>query len=271
MPEPTNGERGDVADALRGLLKAGLDLGVAEASRRLAALTPPSSDRTKQPDLDSDAARVVVSEFIEAVKVDSAGVYQLVKEVWSRGDAKERRTAAHAIGHALGRLAPHRALGLSRELAGMARTPKEADVVGEEAIAPLLESNPPLFDRIKQFLGDNEVWVRRAAIAGLVGYATRRKKMAGVALEMILLVAEANEKEIRQAVRWAIRELSKVDWRATGVAITEWARQDPTGGRMKLAKQYASSAAVSARKEVEKFVITNLAKIANRATPAPAR
>lgn len=265
QPSGVSESNGDVADALRSLLQAGLDLGVAEAARRLAQLMPAGPERDRGVESETAINETMIRDLIIAIREDSAGVFQLVKEVWSRGETKDRKIAARAVGKSLSKIAPHRSLGLSRDLATMARNPKEADIVGTEAIGPLLESNPPMFDRVKQFLKDNQVWVRRAAIAGLVAYVTRQKKVAGLALTAILSFVEANEKEIKASVRWAVKEISRVDWRATAAAITEWARSDPT--RIKLAKQYAAATAEGVRKNVEKAVFTNLAKFA---TAAPA-
>jgi len=260
----------DIAEALRALLRAGLDLGVTEAARRLVQLAPPGINRGDAMEVDRilDAERV--RELIESVRADPSGLLQLVKEVWSRGGSKERKAAAHAVGHGLSRLAPHRSLGLVRELAAMATTPKEAELVGEEAIAPLLEANPPFFDRVKQFLQENQPWIRRAAITGLVAYVARRRKFTALALEAVLLLADRHEAEIRSLVKQALKELSAIDWKATARAIAEWAKQDPTGGRAKIAKQFAASLAADARQELQRLLFANLARFVD-ATPVRGR
>lgn len=248
----------DVVDALRRLLKAGLDLGVAEATRRLEAIAPPGTPHDPERMLEEGS----FEELVDAARAEPGGLLQLIKEVWSRGDSKERLAAAHALGHALGRLAPHRALGLTKELASMARNSKEADLVGREAIEPLLESNPPFFDRVKLFLNENQPWLRRAAIAALVSYVGQRRKFAGSALEAILTLAERHEADIRAAVREAVRELSKVDWKATAATLAEWARENPTAERIKLVRQFTAAVAADARAEVQRFVFARLARLA---------
>lgn len=264
----TNGRRapnGEVIEALRELLKAGLELGVQEAARRVAVLTGPRSEPMQADELQA----VTVTRFVETVRDDAQGVIQLIKEVWSRGGAEERQTAARALGQALTKIAPHRALQLARELAAMSRTSKEADLVGKEAIAPILNANPPLYDRVKQLLRDNEVWVRRAAIAGLVAYVARKRKLTAVTLEIILVLAEENEKEIRAAVRAAVKELSAIDWKSAGRAIVNWAESDPA--RLGQAKRMAASAAVGVKKDVQAAVIKGLAKFANGASKPKGR
>ncbi len=256
--QTTNGSNGETAEALKTLVKAGLELGVAEAVRRLSMLTPTGRERPDEVEVDAVLTGAAVTELVDAIRQDPTGVFQLVKEVWSRGGTKDRTTAARALGHGLSRIAPHKALGLSRDLATMARSSKEADLIGAEAIGPLLEANPPFFDRVKQFLKDNEPMVRRAAIAGLVWYVGRNRRYAATALQAILLIAEQNEKEIKTGIRWAVREASKVDWRGTAQAIAEWAESDPA--RLKPAKQYAAATAESTRANVERFVILRLAK-----------
>lgn len=261
MARTTNGVDDDIVDSLRALLKAGLELGVAEASRRISLMAS-AADRTRVIDPAETLREGSWAPLLESIKTDPAGVLQMVKEVWSRGGPKERRAAAHALGHALGRLAPHKSLGVSRELAAMARNEKEADLVGSEAIGPILDANPPFLERAKQFLQENEPWIRRAAVAGLIMYVGRKRKVAAATLEVILLLAERNEAEIKSAVKFAIKEFSRVDWKGTAKAIADWAAQDPTGGRTKLAKQFAASVAADARQGVQKVVFTSLAKFA---------
>lgn len=254
---------GDVSESLRSLLQAGLELGIAEAVRRLAQLAPLAGGAAQQTEDRNVIGTAALAEFVRQVREDSGGVLQLVKEVWSRGGAKERKTAARALGRGVGKVAPHKALGLTRDLASMARNAKEADWVGTEAIGPILAENPALFERAKQFLQDAQPWVRRAAIAGLVAYVTRKKKLAGIAAEIVILMAESHEKEIRQAARWAVGEISKVDWKATAGAIVAWVRQNPTKERVAMAKKFAASSADAASRNVQKLVLTGLARFSN--------
>lgn len=262
MAKPAATGDGDVSEAFRLLLKAGVELGVAEAVRRIIALAP-GGDRLRGFEAETALGAAVLAEVVQSMRQDPGSVFQLVKEVWSRGGPKERKTAARALGRGLSRLEPHRAAGLSRDLASMARNAREADVVGTEAIGPLLTENPGLYDRMKQLLTDNERWVRRAAIAGLVVYVTHKKRVAGLALEVILLLAENNEDEVRTSVRRAIKEISKVDWRATAGAITAWVATNPTRERIQMAKRFAGSAAGDAKRQMQKVVFVNLAKLAN--------
>lgn len=259
----------EVADALRGLVKAGIDLGVAEAVRRFAAVVP-APEKLKRLEVETLLAASLAAEVIQALRNDSGSIFQLVKEVWSRGGTPERKTAARALGRGLGKYEPHKSLGVTRDLAAMARNANEADIVGTEAIGPILEGNPTLYDRTKLFLQDNERWVRRAAIAGLVAYVTAKKKFAGLALEVILLVAEHNEKEIKAAVRYAVKEFSKIDWKATAEALAAWAATDPA--RLKTAREYIGLTATNVKSKMENALFTSLAKLAQTApAPTPAK
>lgn len=253
-------------------MQAGLELGVAEAVRRFAAVVPViGGAKVRRFEAESLLGAALVAEVIQAARNDPSSVFGLVKEVWSRGGAKERRTAARALGRGLGQVAPHQALGLTRDLASMSRNAREADVVGTESIAPILEAAPPLYERVLGFLQDNERWIRRAAIAGLVTYVTTKKRMAGLTLEVIMLLAEHNEKEIRSAVRWAVKEVSRVDWEGAAKAVSVWALQDKSGARYAKAKRFVAASAAGSRKSVERYVVTRLAKFANGTKPTPKR
>lgn len=270
MPAEQETVRKEALDALRSLLKAGLELGVAEAARRLTSATGPHPDQSQKTPLEALLQSDKVQTFLSDAREDASGLLQLIKEVWSRGGPKDRKTAADALGQALNRLAPHRALALARELATMARNSQEAEIVGEQAIAPLLDANPPLFDRVKVFLKDNEAWVRRAATAGLVAYSLRHRKYAAATMEVLLLVGEEKSGEIREGMRKAVKELSRADWQAVAKALAAWAQVDPA--RWGDVKKYVGAAATEVRSQVDGFVSSKLGRPAGlSARPAKAK
>jgi hypothetical protein len=145
----------------------------------------------------------------------------------------------------------------------MARTKKEAELVGQYVFDPIIEKNPALVERVKSFLHENEEFVQRAALAGLVSLASRRKKYVGVVLQGLLLVAEVKEDEFRKAVRAAVRNLAEVDAPTVAKQVTEWAKSDPTRQRVALAKDAIRAAPAQAKQHVEKIVFSGLDKIAN--------
>lgn len=265
-----NGKRplgNDLLGSLKALLRAGLELGVSEAVRKVQEVTRGEPAKTGTEYWENLLKDADLQGLVEAIRADPSSILHVVKEVWSRGGPKEKRVAAEALGKALATLVPHRALGLARELAVMARNPREADWVGSEAIGRILDASPALADRIKQLVQENNPWIRRAAIAGIVFLVGRKRKYAAMGIEIILLLAEQHEKEIREGVRWAVREIGKLEPRQTAQALVTWVRASPTRERVQTAMGFVTARTDATLLGLQKLVFAGLAKFADGGGP----
>src|SRR5687768_16368181 len=113
-----------------------MDHGVPEAIRRSALMQPFLGDTADKTDATVGDALTAV---LASIKQDPQSMFQIAKEVWSRGGSNDKEKAAEAVGKGLGFLVPHRALQVAKELASMARNNSEAELVGREAIGPILD------------------------------------------------------------------------------------------------------------------------------------
>lgn len=254
-------EETEAIESIKRLLRAGAELGVAEAVRRIAQLAPARSPGAKKAEIGALLGSASLVELVQFVRNDPGSVFHLAKEVWSRGGPKDKRRAVDAIGRGLGYFVPHRALDAAKELASMARSGREADLVGRKAIGPVLERAPGLFDRVKGFVNENERLLRQAAIAGLVGYVARKRKFAALGVEVLLLVAEEHEKDIRSAVRYGLKRMMAVDPKATARTVVGWVRENPTAERVQAAASLLARRAGDVRLAVERGVIGTLARL----------
>ena len=84
------------------------------------------------------------------------------------------------------------------------------DAICGALIGPLLVAHPSLAPRMRAWAGDRNLWVRRAAIVGLIARARK-----GEALDILYDVAARlhpdEEDLIHKAVGWALREAGKAD------------------------------------------------------------
>lgn len=251
----------EVGSTLLQLLRSGLELGVGEASRKLQELTRSQNLPTSPQERERLLKSADVRALVEGVRADPSSVLHIVKEVWSRGGPKEKQTAADALGTAVARLVPHRALTVARDLAMMARTAKEADWVGARALGPLLEANPAMTDRVKQFIQENQVWIKRAALTGLIVLAQRRKQGAESAMALVLLLAESDEKEVRNGVRNAIRQITQLNSKASTKALLDWLRTNPSRERVQVALKALSANKGQALREAHRILSAGLLKL----------
>jgi microcompartment protein CcmK/EutM len=256
--------------SLLALVKAGLDLGVTEAARRMAEHAPRLGEKVREVAGTGLVMGGQLSQDLgRKLRQDPESLTHLVKEVWSRGGMKEKLVAAEAIGRGLGKLVPHQAVTAARELARMARNAKEADLVGHTGLAPILEKNPAMVDRVRAFMDENEVYVRRAAMAALLQLVARNKKYTALAAEALLLVAESKEQEIRSAMKAGLKSLASSDPKATARKVVAWAKSEPNQQRVAMAKQVIKDAPTTLKVAVEKIVFSGLDIVANGSKSKP--
>lgn len=246
------------------LIKAGLELGVAEAARKVTERAPKVGKSIR----DATGTSLVwtgalTKEMGKLLREDPDSVIQMVKEVWSRGGPKEKKLAAETLGQSVGKVIPYKAVAAARDLARMARSNKEAQMVGENILEPMMERNPALVERVKGFLKENEEYVQRAAIAALVAFASKNKKKVGVVVQGLMILYDTKEEEIRKNVRVALKKVAEVDPKETAKAVTAWAKSDPTQKRIETAKEAVKSVPTKAKATVEKLVFSGLEKLSN--------
>ncbi len=76
---------------------------------------------------------------------------------------------------------------------------------------------------LRRWLHSGNKWVRRLAIATIPPYIRAREEEADTCLEIIGDAMEEEDREVRKAIGWALREVSKKDWAAVFEFLRRWA------------------------------------------------
>jgi 3-methyladenine DNA glycosylase AlkD len=84
------------------------------------------------------------------------------------------------------------------------------DAICGALIGPLLVRHPQLAPRLRTWVRDRNIWVRRAAAVGLIP-SLRRGRAHDLAYEIARTLHDDKEDLIQKAVGWMLREAGKVD------------------------------------------------------------
>ncbi len=85
-----------------------------------------------------------------------------------------------------------------------------------------VQNEEEVFSLLESWLDSDNKWVRRLAVATLPPYIRMKGQKAEVCLALINNVMRERDKDVKKAVGWALREISKKDPRAVYGFLQRW-------------------------------------------------
>jgi 3-methyladenine DNA glycosylase AlkD len=178
------------------------------------------------------AVRARVRTFASEHEMDHAALVALVRTLWQRPLHEARAAAIELLGRHE-QLLVAQDLALIESLIRRSFTWAYVDPLAIDIAGALVEREPALLLELDRWAGDDDFWVRRAALLALLRPLRRGEddfeRFARYADAML----EEREFFIRKAIGWVLREVSKrrpdlvYEWlapraaRASGVTIRE--------------------------------------------------
>ena len=87
-----------------------------------------------------------------------------------------------------------------------------------------IKNRDELFSVMKAWSEHENKWIRRLAAATIVPYIRARKQEARTCLKLLNNMMEEEDKEVKKAIAWALREITKKDADAVSEFLHEWAK-----------------------------------------------
>jgi len=81
-----------------------------------------------------------------------------------------------------------------------------------------------IFSLMEEWIKSDNKWVRRLAVATIPPYIRANKDESKVCLEFLTFVMEEKERDVKKAVAWALREISKKDQSLAFEFLKKWAK-----------------------------------------------
>ncbi len=101
------------------------------------------------------------------------------------------------------------------------------DQLSLRVIVKLATQNPSeIFGLMAQWVTFENKWVRRLAVATIPPYIRAKSSESKTCLEFLNKVMEESDKDVRKAIGWALREVSKKDGEAVFEFLKKWARSE---------------------------------------------
>jgi len=101
------------------------------------------------------------------------------------------------------------------------------DQLGVRVVASLAVKNrDDMFSLMHNWIKSENKWARRLAAATLTAYIRKRKEDSGMCLQLLDEMMGEEDKDVKKAIGWALREITKKDSEAVFKFLQKWAKQD---------------------------------------------
>jgi 3-methyladenine DNA glycosylase AlkD len=173
--------------------------------------------------------RKMSDEIVRAYKKDKAGLVEVALVCWGRGSREHQLVALFILAKA--KLEPAERWQLGERFLPDVDNWESCDQLCWALLGQALAESPGYMDVLEGWIDDDNFWVRRATLVAPV-YLRGAKYAENVALDLdrrTLAICEAllddQEKYIRKAVDWSVREVIKRhydlgrEWVMTQVAV----------------------------------------------------
>ncbi len=94
-----------------------------------------------------------------------------------------------------------------------------------------VQNQKELFYLMEQWIKSKDKWVRRLAVATIPPYIMARSKESEICLGFLKKVMKEGHKDVKKAIGWALREITKKDSNAVFEFLLRWAKVEDKNTR----------------------------------------
>jgi len=87
-----------------------------------------------------------------------------------------------------------------------------------------VQNQKEIFSLMEKWIKSDEKWIRRLAVATIPSYIRIRPKESKICLEFLNRAMKEEDKNVQNAVGWALREITKKDPKSTFKFLERWAK-----------------------------------------------
>lgn len=166
--------------------------------------------------------RVMAAEIGKFIQKEPITAEELLKIIWNEGSFEARQIAGKSL-EKFGPKNPEICLDFVSLVLPDLDNWAVCDNLAMFGIEPIVYSKPGLvLLHSEKWIKNNDKWIRRFGVVTLRGY--KRVKTAGKVFELLDMVMEDNEKDIKKATSWILREVTKKNPDEVTKFLAKWAK-----------------------------------------------
>ena len=185
---------------------------------------------------------IVASETGKFIEKESERAQRLLEAIWAEGSFEARQIAGKSLAK-FGPKNPRICLDFVSSALPDLDNWSVCDGLAMYGVRPIVYSNPELVLPLSEkWINSCDKWTRRFGVVTLLGY--KRVGATERVFELLDMVMEDGERDVRKAVSWILREITSQNPDEVAEFLIRWARAHPsrdarrviTDGMKKLAK-----------------------------------
>lgn len=169
---------------------------------------------------------VIASEIGKFLTKNPAKAEKLLKAIWAEGSFETRQLAGKSL-EKFGPKNPKICLDFILSVVSDLDNWSVCDSLAMYAVEPIVYSNPELVLPLSEkWVRNNNRWVKRFGVVTLRGY--KRIQATDKVFKILDLVMKDEDRDIKKAASWILREITKKNPEEVANFLTKWAKANPS-------------------------------------------
>jgi len=170
--------------------------------------------------------RVIASEIGRFIQKEPTKAKLLLETIWNEGSFEARVIAGKSL-EKFGQKNPNVCLDFVSSVLPSLDNWAVCDNLAMCGVEPIVYLNPELILSLSEkWIKDKNKWIRRFGVVSLRGY--KRIQITDKAFGILDLVMEDKDKDIKKAVSWVLREITKKNPDEVAKFLMKWAKSNPS-------------------------------------------
>jgi len=168
---------------------------------------------------------VIALEIGKFIQKDSTKARGLLKIIWAEGSFEAKQIVGKSL-EKFGPKNPKICLDFVSSVLRDLDNWSVCDGLAMYGVEPIVYSNPELVLPLsKTWIKNKNKWIKRFGIVSLRGY--KKVKTTDMVFNILDMVMEDSEKDIKKAISWILREITKKNPKEVAKFLLKWAKSKP--------------------------------------------
>ena len=170
--------------------------------------------------------RAIAVEIGKFIQKEPTKPQLLLETIWNEGSFEARQIAGKCL-EKFGPKNPKICLDFVSSVLADLDNWAACDNLAMCGVEPIVYSSPELVLPLSEkWIKDNNKWIRRFGVVSLRGY--KRIQITDKVFEILDLVMEDKDKDIKKALSWILREITKKNLDEVAKFLMKWAKANPS-------------------------------------------
>jgi len=196
--------------------------------------------------------RVVAAEIGKFIQKEPIRAKSLLETVWNEGSFEARQITGKSL-EKFGPKNPKVCLDFTSSILPELDNWANCDNLAMCGVELIVYQNPELvLPHSEKWIKDENKWIRRFGVVSLRGY--KRIQITDKVFEILDLVMEDKDKDIKKAVSWILREITKKNPDEVAEFLMKWAKANPSKDARWIIKDGMKKLRSNEQKEILKLI-----------------